>query len=208
MTAGLLAVASEPGRVPEDEFHSWYDAEHVPLRLALPGVHTGRRLQATDGRTPTWLALYDLDLEVLDRPDYRRLRNDRSARERSVIERLTVLDRRIYALETAYGPEPPDPHTVVWTALDVPRREESELAAWYDQEHVPLLHAIPGWDRTRRYRLVEGGGPRWLAVHELSDPRALEADAYRAATSTERRSRLMEQVTARERRTWRTYRIF
>lgn len=207
MTTGLLYVLSEPGAVPELEFHDWYDGEHVPLRLALDGVHTARRLRAADGARPGWAAIYDIDTEVLDRPEYTVLRSRRSAREQRVIDRLETLDRRTYSLVSDDGEDVEVPALVVMTSLTVPDARESDLNAWYVEEHIPLLHAIPGWARTRRYRLLEGVAPRWLALHELTDPAALETAAYRHAVSTDRREAVMSSVLDRERRVWRTHRV-
>jgi hypothetical protein len=208
VTTGLLWVLSEPGAVDEIEFHDWYDHEHVPLRTALDGVHTARRFRAIDGEAPGWGAMYDIDLDVLRRPEYTRLRERRSPREQQVVDRLATLDRRSYELVADDG-EPVDaPAVLVTTSLTVPPALEPELQSWYAEEHVPLLHAIPGWARTRRYRLLDGTAPRWLALHELTDATALETTAYRQATSTPRRGRLMAGVTERERRVWATHRVF
>lgn len=208
MTAGLLYVLSDPGAVPEVEFHEWYDGEHLPLRLALDGVHTARRLRAADGARPGWAAIYDIDVEVLDRPEYTVLRARRSKREQHVVDRLAILDRRTYVLHSDDGQAVAAPALVVMTSLTVPAGREAELHAWYADEHIPLLHAIPGWSRTRRYRLRDGAAPRWLAMHELSNPAALDTDAYRLAVSTPRRALVMAAVTQRERRVWTTHRVF
>jgi hypothetical protein len=37
MAAGLFYVYTEPGSVDEAEFHDWYDREHGPARLKVPG---------------------------------------------------------------------------------------------------------------------------------------------------------------------------
>ena len=37
MAAGLFYVYTEPGSVDEAEFHDWYDHEHGPARLKVPG---------------------------------------------------------------------------------------------------------------------------------------------------------------------------
>ncbi|NJC73086.1 hypothetical protein HC031_25705 [Planosporangium thailandense] len=208
MAAGLLFVLSEQGSVPAAEFHDWYDGEHAPARMALAGVHTGRRFRATDGTTPTWLAAYDIDLDVLATPAYRALRDRRSPREQAVIDRLAVLDRRVYELIDEHGSIEGSPPVVVCTSMSVPADREPALHSWYLEEHIPLLHAIPGWLRTRRYRLADGDAPTFLAFHELADITPLETAAYRHATSTPRRDELMRSVTARERRVFAFHRAF
>ncbi len=43
MAKGLLLVAFDYTNAHEDEFHDWYDTEHVPERERLPGFGTSER---------------------------------------------------------------------------------------------------------------------------------------------------------------------
>ena len=43
----------------EEEFNRWYDIEHLPLLLQVPGVLGARRFRASVG-SPRYVALYDL----------------------------------------------------------------------------------------------------------------------------------------------------
>jgi hypothetical protein len=70
---GLLLVTMEPPPAREEEFNAWYDGEHLPERLAVPGFESARRYVCIDG-FPRYLALYDLAApEVLDSPGYLRV---------------------------------------------------------------------------------------------------------------------------------------
>jgi hypothetical protein len=72
MAAGLFYVYTEPGATDEAEFHDWYDNEHGPARLAVPGFRGVQRYRALDEQKPTWLALHELaGPEVLEEPGYR-----------------------------------------------------------------------------------------------------------------------------------------
>ena len=67
MTAsrGVLAVWNdlEPGR--EAQFEAWYEHQHVPERLGIPGFRMARRYRASHG-SPRYCAFYWLDgVEVL-----------------------------------------------------------------------------------------------------------------------------------------------
>jgi hypothetical protein len=197
MTEGLLFVFAEPGDVPEAEFHDWYDHEHAPARLRVPGIRTGHRYRALDGEVPSWLAWYELDTDALRSPAYEVARR-RSPREQDIVRRLATLDRRVYTLADDAGTAVPAAPVVVCVALSTP--DEAGLGTWYRDEHVPLLHRLPGWYRTRRYRLVEGDGPALLAFHEIADVALFETPEYREATSTPWRSAVMKDVTRRERR--------
>lgn len=59
MGKGLLLVMMEPPATLEEEFHDWYDSEHLPQRLGLPGFESGSRWVCLSG-WPRWLAVYDL----------------------------------------------------------------------------------------------------------------------------------------------------
>ena len=56
---GLLLVTMEPPASVEEEFNDWYDHEHLPQRMLMPGFETGARFVCLEG-WPRWLALYDL----------------------------------------------------------------------------------------------------------------------------------------------------
>jgi hypothetical protein len=198
MTDGLLFVLTEPGVVPVAEFHDWYDNEHAPARLTVPGIRTGLRYRAADGQVPTWLAYYDLSLEALHSPEYTSVAV-RSPREQQVVAGLAALDRRVYELVSDAGEVRDSPAPLV-VCVGLTSEQPDELAAWYREEHVPMLLAIPGWRRTRRYLRREGGGPDHLALHEVDDPAVFDSAAYRAATSTARRERILGTVTDRWRR--------
>lgn len=197
MTEGLLYVHAEPGPVPEPEFHDWYDNEHAPARLTVPGIRSGYRYRALDELRPTWLAWYELDIEALDGEQYGVI-SRRSAREEDVIARLDVLDRRVYRLIDDRGEPAGTPPVVLSVAMST--TDEAALDSWYTDEHIPMLHAVPGWRRTRRYRRVEGAGPDLLAFHELADVGVFDTEAYQAARNTPWRTSVMQTITDHERR--------
>jgi hypothetical protein len=54
----------------DDEFNAWYDTEHIPERLAIPGFETGNRFTCLSG-FPSYLAIYDLaSPEVIETEAY------------------------------------------------------------------------------------------------------------------------------------------
>ena len=67
---GFLLVLMQPPPAFEEEFNAWYDTEHVPERVAVPGFETGLRYVCIDGH-PRYLAMYDTDSpEVFDTEGY------------------------------------------------------------------------------------------------------------------------------------------
>jgi hypothetical protein len=76
---GFLLVLMQCPPAFEEEFNAWYDAEHIPERLSVPGFETGLRFVCIDG-APKFLAMYDLATpEVLQSPDYLKVAGDRSS---------------------------------------------------------------------------------------------------------------------------------
>jgi hypothetical protein len=206
---GLLFAYTDPGRVPLDEFNDWYDNEHGPARLTVPGISAGYRYRATDGQAPPWLALYFMTAGAIDSPEYRALGPSASAREKSVLSRLATLDRRVYEQVSQDGVAPGHPAPAVMVlSISVPSTLEDDMAAWYAQEHIPMLLAVPGWQRVRRFRLTSGTAPAWLSLHELADPSALSTPEYKAAASTPWRNRIVDCAISREKRVFAFHKSF
>lgn len=209
MANGLLFVYAEPGPVPEAEFNDWYDNEHVPARLGVPGFSNVCRFHAGDGQLPSWLATYEIAAGVLDGAAYKALAMSASAREKSIMSSVSTLDRRVYEPLTDSAPDAgAAPPAVLAVSLDVPAALEADLAAWYADEHTAMLLAVPGWRRVRRYRLTEGNAPRFLALHEIAGTEVFSEPAYQAAVSTPWRTRIMESATRQERRVFGLYKAF
>lgn len=71
---GLLALWNgvDPARAGEYDF--WHTREHVPERVAIPGMLSARRYVGGDGALPRYLTLYDLEnMAVLESSPYRAL---------------------------------------------------------------------------------------------------------------------------------------
>jgi hypothetical protein len=72
----MLLVQMEPPSSMEDEFHAWYDTEHVPEREAVPGFESAARFVCMTG-WPRYMACYDLThLGVLQEDAYRKIGGD------------------------------------------------------------------------------------------------------------------------------------
>ena len=70
MTMGLLLVAFDYSTAAADEFHDWYDLEHVPERLRVPGFINAERWIGDDNPNLA-VATYDLENHgVLYTPPY------------------------------------------------------------------------------------------------------------------------------------------
>jgi hypothetical protein len=216
MADDLLVVYSSPGPVDLAEFTDWYDNEHVPARLATPGFGAVARYRATDGVKPDWLATYLIKPGTLDTPAYKALWENASEREKRIMSSLSTLDRRVYSLlhdaradgagDVAQdaGPAP----VVMAVSMSVPPAVEPELAAHYEQEHFPMLLAVPGWRRARRYVLTAGTAPKFLSVHEIDSEAVFDEPGYKAAMSTPWRQRVTASASGREKRVFALHKSF
>ena len=209
MADGLLFAYSDPGPIPAAEFNDWYDNEHGPARLTVPGISAGYRFRALDEAAPPWLAYYEMKSGALDSPEYWALAALASAREKSIMSSLATLDRRVYELISDSGAASEEPPPVVLAvSMSVQPGMDADLAAWYADEHIPMLLAVPGWRRVRRFRLIAGTAPAYLALHALTTMAALEEPGFRAAVTTPWRNRIAESVIAREQRVFGFHRTF
>src|SRR5580658_7638924 len=70
MAKGLLFASFDYSGAHEDEFHDWYDLEHIPERLRVPGFINAERWIG-DENPKIAIATYDLDNpRVLYTPPY------------------------------------------------------------------------------------------------------------------------------------------
>ncbi|KIY44312.1 hypothetical protein FISHEDRAFT_67467 [Fistulina hepatica ATCC 64428] len=201
MARALLAVFSNPGDlVSIDEFQDWYDNEHVPLRLNhLHSFLNGARYSAvhpsSDPCEPTWLAIYDIDdYSTFSKPEYTRLRANRSSRESDLVKRLAILDRRTLEclgdtgkseLTTSFEPsDTPGPsrglitHTVAFDPQDntkiKPSPNADDTAAWLNHVASFLQKNYPGWVRTRTFKVVDIS----VTKRGISDSEAVTASYF------------------------------
>ena len=155
---------------------------------------------------PDWLATYEIKPGTLETPAYKALWENASEREKRIMSSVSTLDRRVYSLlsdcwaagvdSVDAGPAP----VVMAVSMSVPPAAEAELADHYEQEHFPLLLAVPGWRRARRYVLTAGTAPKFLSLHEVDSEAVFDEPGYKAALCTPWRNRITAVATGREKR--------
>lgn len=105
MPKGLLLVMMEPPAALEEEFHDWYDGEHLPQRRALPGFENGSRWVCLSG-WPRWLAIYDLaSTAVLETEGYKAVSGPHSTPWSRRILPRTIGRQRVVAEQIHPGEE-------------------------------------------------------------------------------------------------------
>jgi hypothetical protein len=182
---GLLMVWTDIDPEFETEFNRWYDEEHIPRLLQIPGFLSAGRYSALKGG-PKYLAIYELeDHNVLRSAAYLdSLKYQPSAgRQKSGTSRigrnfLRNAYRQIFPVHT---------HPIEQTAemaaalqmgrIDVSSAVEEEFNAWYNAVYIPGYLAVPGCLGARRYVAVEGQ-PKYLTLYEFEHPRVSETEAW------------------------------
>ena len=197
MSAGnhLLAVWMGVPEEHEAELNRWYDEEHIADRMVNPGFLALRRYVSIKGE-PKYVALYDLeDARTLYSEPYQKARANPTPWAQKVMASLSANIRNEYEPLTSLGEAPADgaPYALL-VRVDVDPAHEAGFNAWYDEEHLPALAAVPGVLAARRYRLTAGPGPKYLAVYELATEAVPESDAWRKAGDTPRTAKLRPYV--------------
>jgi len=183
---GLLMVWAEVPADKEDDFNRWYNEEHLPERMAIPGFLSGARYEAVKGG-PKHLACYELEsAAVLESPAYKKVQaNPTEWTKRSGPGTIaTSFIRNVYtmihpqALPAGVASAPMAPSLQIGR-MDVPPAVDREFNNWYNTTYVPNYEKVPGVIRGRRYRTVEGT-PAYLTLYEFEHPKVSESPAWMA----------------------------
>ena len=185
---GLLMVYVDVPAEVEDEFNRWYNEEHIPERLAIPGVLNAARYLARQGG-PKYLACYELEQAEAYFSDTweKALSNPTEWTKRmspTVVGQNFV--RNIYRMIYPDALSEEDSQAEMSPALlvgrmSVPADLEDKFNNAYNSERLPECYKVPGYIRNRRFQAIEGA-PKYLTVHEIQSPAVAETpewDAWR-----------------------------
>ena len=191
---GLLAVWTDIAPEAEREFNEWYNTEHIPQLLGVPGFLSGRRYQAVEGE-PKYLALYELALpEVLKTDAFRQVRESPTEWSKKMIPLFqnTAIGafRQIFSCSNYPVPES---EFILTVRLNIAAETENEFNQWYNVDHLPALVGVPGVACARRYQAVEGDA-QYLAVYEMNDASISKSAAWDKARNTEWTKRMRPQL--------------
>lgn len=188
MPKGLLIAAFDFSTAAADEFHDWYDLEHLPERRAVQGFGACERWIGADNPAYS-VATYDLDtLGVLQSAPYRAIAYDNLS---VWSKRVTAKCKRLLRFEgTQTTPGNAAAHkgagALLLNAMNVTPEAEADFNAWYDQEHIPALAAVPGTLSARRFKAegATGGTHRYVALYHLTSPDVPRGAAWKAAANS------------------------
>ncbi|HEY7618608.1 MAG TPA: hypothetical protein VH834_02500 [Solirubrobacteraceae bacterium] len=193
MGKGLLFSQMEPPAGWEADFHDWYETEHIPPRMAIPGFRSASRYEAIEGE-PRYLACYFLDdMGALELPEYQRLKREPGERTSRMLAAVNGFTRYLCDQISDTGDTGQAAGALFVVAFAVPGAAAARFDDWYESEHVPMLMQADGWLRVRRFATGPGSeGPPWtrFALHELRDRKVMDAPEREGARATPRRAQL------------------
>ncbi|MBV9248023.1 MAG: hypothetical protein JO227_02090 [Acetobacteraceae bacterium] len=188
MANGLLFASIDYSSAHEDEFHDWYDLEHVPERLRVPGFINADRWLGDEGGKIS-VATYDLaNPDVLNSAPYCAIGGDNlspwSKRITAICKRLMRYEGEQILPGTAVAPR--EAGGLLVASMNVDPAAEAEFNEWYNTEHIPQLAAVSGVLCARRFRASDRASERkYLALYNLTDVSVSRSDAWNKAADTE-----------------------
>lgn len=185
MAKGLLLAAFNFRNAAEDEFHDWYDTEHIPERQGVAGFLTAQRWIGAADATIS-VATYDLEtVGVLESPAYKAVGGENlspwSKRITATCERLL----RFEGEQTLPGDQmaPADAGALLLNAMNVDPEVEDEFNTWYDTEHIPALAAVTGVVCARRFRATQSP-LKYIALYHVAAPEVVASAEWKKAVET------------------------
>jgi hypothetical protein len=199
MAKGILIPVVDFTGIAEDEFHDWYDTEHIPERLRVPGFLSAERW-ISDRNPKISVATYELEnVDVLKSAAYQAIGNhgagsaNLSAWSQRVTARIKIL-MRFEGEQILPGDEaaPKEAPALLVNAMSIAPEHEHEFNEWYNTEHIPALAAVSGTLSARRYR-SSGEARRYVAIYHLASPEVPDTAAWKKAANTPWTERMRPQ---------------
>ncbi len=193
MAKGVLAVAFDFTNAQADEFHDWYDLEHIPERQRVPGFGLCERW--IDIANPKIaVATYDLDsLSVLQSPAYQAIGGDNlsvwSKRMTAKCNRLLRFDGEQINPGTTAAPTaaptgaPAGANGFLLVSMIIAPEVDADFNAWYDTEHLPALGGVPGVLSARRFKALDGSR-RYSALYHMTSTEVMQTPAWKTAATS------------------------
>jgi hypothetical protein len=192
---GLLMVYVDVPAAVEDEFNRWYNEEHIPERLSIPGVLNAARYVAVRGG-PKHLACYELsEPEAYFTDTWQHFLNHPTEWSKRMSPTVVGQNfvRHVYRLfypeevsdEVAQADMAP---ALLVGRMTVPPPLEDIWNQAYHEERLPLYRTIPGYIRARRFEAVTSepeSHPKYTTVHECQSPDVAASPEWEAVRKTQ-----------------------
>ncbi len=183
----------------EEEFNAWYNTEHLPELLSLPGFLDAARYVATRGG-PKYLAVYELtSIEAVQSQLFNERK--RTPWENRMSPRVTgknltrIVGRQIFP-STLENPDRGMAPALQIGRMSVPESADAEWNEWYNSEYIPGYLKVPGVIYARRYRAVDSERS-FATVYELVNDKVSESGdwLHQREHSSPRSGRMRARMT-------------
>ncbi len=183
----------------EEEFNAWYNTEHLPELLSLPGFLDAARYVAIRGG-PKYLAVYELaSVEAVRSPEF--TGRKRTPWENRMSPRVTGKNQTRLAGRQIFPGSVQNPDRGMARALQigrmsVPDGAVAEWNEWYNTEYIPAYLTVPGVICARRYEVLEGER-NFATVYELANDKVSASAewAHQRENSSPRSGRMRALMT-------------
>ncbi|KAL9097301.1 MAG: hypothetical protein Q9165_000728 [Trypethelium subeluteriae] len=219
----LLFVQSSPTFVDDDLWTKWYTVEHLPDLVKSKIYDRATLYKEVEvpldiGRGVThsrkFLAAYQTAHEEplgMQAQQGTRTTSEIFAEQGGPKEigKNGDHDARIYKLIQDYDPdkvgEVPSPCILT---VELQPIDEEDYDRFYREEHLDLLHKVPGFRRSQRYvlgqrtKFTQGEPPKFLAIHEFNDLSVLAGPEMTETNSRPWTQKILKENTAFVLRGW------
>jgi hypothetical protein len=198
---GIFLVYTDIDPRYEEEFNAWYNTEHLPDLLSLPGFLDAARYVAEKG-SPQYLAVYELtSADALKSAEFQKYRANPTPWSRRMSPTVIgknmarILGQQIFPTAVEMPDRGMAPALQIGR-MSVPESVDKEWNEWYNGEYIPGYRKAPGVIYARRYRVVEGA-TRYTTVYEFEHTKVSESAEWnrQRETSSPRSGRMREVMT-------------
>lgn len=169
---GLLFSQMSPPADLEAEFHDWYDNEHIPVRLALPGFGSAVRYRAVGDATEFLVCYYIDDLAVLESHGYEEIKRSPGPRTSQMLNAVSGFTRYTCELVSETGPDAAGDLLIVH-ALDAHPEHRRQFEDAYGESSGEVVRTeVTGSVQLYRTYGDHAGRPfTHLALYQLAEAR-------------------------------------
>ena len=181
---GLMMVWVDVPPEREEEFNHWYNEEHLPELLAVPGVLNAARYEAVMSG-PKHLACYELESpSVVETTAFTSRTPTEWAQKIGPRVIGSNLINNVYQMIHPTDLNPDISGSDMAQALQIGRMDISpensdEWNKWYSGVYVPNYEKVPGCTRGRRWKAVKGQ-PSYAVVYEFEHEKVSESAEWLA----------------------------
>jgi hypothetical protein len=198
---GIFLVYTDIDPKDEEEFNAWYNTEHLPDLLGLPGFLDAARYVAEKGG-PKYLAIYELtSAAAFQSAEFQKYRANPTPWSRRMSPTVIgtnmarILGEQIFPADVEQSERGMAPALQIGR-MSVPENMDTTWNTWYNSEYIPGYRKVPGVLYARRYLVVEGQ-TRYTTVYEFAHTKVSESAEWnqQRESSSSQSGRMREVMT-------------